>query len=104
MARARYRLSRCVRRFGVPVVAVLTVLLVAPALASAARFSGPTTSSPIVLSQDGRLVWVVNPGGDNVALLDARDNRVLSRIRVGDEPESVAVDPNNRYAYVANAA
>jgi YVTN family beta-propeller protein len=56
------------------------------------------------MSADGRLVWVVNPGGDNVAVIGTRSNRVIRRIKVGDEPQGVAVDPNNRYAYVANAA
>ena len=51
-----------------------------------------------------QLIWVVNPGGDNVAVIGAKSNRVLKRIKVGDEPQGVAVDPNNRYAYVANAA
>jgi YVTN family beta-propeller protein len=72
--------------------------------ASARSFSAPTYSSPITMSADGRLIWVVNPGGDNVAVINARRNRVIKRINLGDEPASVAVDPNNRYAYVANAA
>jgi YVTN family beta-propeller protein len=83
-------------------VTVLSLCLAAPA--SARTFSAPTYSSPITMSADGRLIWVVNPGGDNVAVISAKRNRVIKRIKVGDEPESVAVDPNNRYAYVANAA
>ena len=31
-------------------------------------------------------------------------NKVIATIRVGDEPQSVALDPTNRYAFVANAA
>jgi YVTN family beta-propeller protein len=78
--------------------------LTAPAAAQAAKFSAPTYSSPITMSRDGRLIWVVNPGGDQVVVIGASSNRVLRRINVGDEPQGVAVDPNNRYAYVANAA
>jgi YVTN family beta-propeller protein len=80
--------------------------LVAPAAADAARaeFAGATNSSPIVLSRNGKLLWVVNPGGDNVAVIDAKRDRVIKRIGVGDEPQGIAVDPRNRYAYVANAA
>ncbi len=37
-------------------------------------------------------------------MIDARSQPCIRRINVGDEPEGVAVDPNNRYAYVANAA
>jgi YVTN family beta-propeller protein len=81
---------------------VLCLCLATPA--AARSFSAPTYSSPITLSSDGRLVWVVNPGGDNVAVISAKSNTVIKRIKVGDEPQGVAVDPNNRYAYVANAA
>jgi YVTN family beta-propeller protein len=84
--------------------AALALLLTAPASAPAATFSAPTYSSPITMSADGRLIWVVNPGGDNVAVISTRSNRVIRRINVGDEPQGVAVDPNNRYAFVANAA
>jgi YVTN family beta-propeller protein len=79
-------------------------LLAAPATSLAAKFSTPTYSSPITMSANGKLIWVVNPGGDNVAVIGTKSNRVLKRIKVGDEPQGVAVDPNNRYAYVANAA
>jgi YVTN family beta-propeller protein len=83
---------------------VIALLLAVPSVAGARTFSTPTYSSPITLSADGRLLWVVNPGGDNVAVVSTRSNRVIRRIGVGEEPQSVAVDPNNRYAFVANAA
>ncbi len=100
MTRHRYR------RVRVAALAVLaTALCLCLAAPTAARtFSAPTYSSPITMSADGKLIWVVNPGGDNVAVIGAKSNRVLKRIKVGDEPQGVAVDPNNRYAYVANAA
>jgi YVTN family beta-propeller protein len=91
------------RIIGIGVIA-LALLLTAPASALAAKFSAPTYSSPITMSADGRLIWVVNPGGDQVVVIGASSNRVLRRINVGDEPQGVAVDPNNRYAYVANTA
>ena len=72
--------------------------------ADARRFAGPTYSSPIALSADGKFVWSVNPGADNVAVIYTKTNKVIARVKVGDEPQSVALDPNNRYAYVANAA
>lgn len=95
---------------------VSVVLFAAPPVAAAAtkpkkpktptpkKFSAPTYSSPIAMSRDGKLIWVVNPGGDNVAVISTSTNTVIKRIRVGDEPQGVAVDPNNRYAYVANTA
>jgi YVTN family beta-propeller protein len=74
------------------------------ASAEARKFSAPTYSSPITLSADGRYVWVVNPGADSVSVIRTKTNAVIKTITVGDEPQGVAVDPNNRYAYVANAA
>ena len=104
MARSRFRHPCSAHRFGFAAVAVLAALLLAPGAASGAKFSTATNSSPIVLSRDGKLLWVVNPGGDNVTVINTGNNKVLERIKVGDEPEGVAVDPNNNYAYVANAA
>jgi YVTN family beta-propeller protein len=97
--------SSLVRRRIIGIAAVALALAVtAPAAAQAATFSAPTYSSPITMSADGRLIWVVNPGGDQVVVIGAKSNNVLRRINVGDEPQGVAVDPNNRYAYVANTA
>src|SRR6478736_3482769 len=62
-------------------------------------FSAPTTSSPIAMSRDGRLVWVVNPGADTVTVIRTSSNTPLRTIRVGDEPQSVALDPSNRFAF-----
>jgi YVTN family beta-propeller protein len=66
--------------------------------------AGPTYSSPIALSPDGKLVWTVNPGADSVSVIRTDTNRVVGKVTVGDEPQSVALDPAGRYAYVANAA
>jgi YVTN family beta-propeller protein len=86
---------------GISVLLVLLGAFAAPA--SARRYSGPTYSSPISISADGRWVWSVNPGAGNVSVIYTKTNRVVATIKVGDEPQSVALDPNNRYAYVANA-
>ena len=67
-------------------------------------FTQPTYSSPIALSADDRLVWSVNPGDDSVSVIRTDTNTVLRTIKVGDEPQSVALDPNNTLAFVANAA
>ncbi len=66
--------------------------------------AGPTYSSPIAMSLDGKLVWTVNPSADSVSVIRTDTNRVVAKITVGDEPQSVALDPAGRYAYVANAA
>jgi YVTN family beta-propeller protein len=64
----------------------------------------PSTSSPIAASADGRYVWSVNPGADTVSVIRTSNNRIAATVRVGDEPESVALDPLGRYAFVANAS
>jgi YVTN family beta-propeller protein len=91
-----------------PAAGPAAVPAAAEPVASAAQarrtFSGATTSSPISMSRDGRLVWVVNPGADSVTVIRTSSNTVLRTIRVGDEPQSVALDPSNRFAFVANAA
>jgi YVTN family beta-propeller protein len=63
----------------------------------------PTFSSPIAVSLNDRLIWVVNPGDDSVSVIRPDNNTRLAKITVGDEPESIALTPNGQYAYVANA-
>ncbi len=54
---------------------------------------------------DGALVWVVNPDDDSVTVIDTATNTAIGDpIPVGEEPRSIAIDPRNRYAFVANAA
>jgi YVTN family beta-propeller protein len=67
-------------------------------------YQKPTYSSPIALSADNTLVWSVIPGRNRVSVLRADTNEVIKTITVGKEPESIALDPDNQYAYVANAA
>jgi YVTN family beta-propeller protein len=67
-------------------------------------FTNPTYSSPIAMSADNKLVWSVNPDTDTVSVIRTDTNVKIRDITVGNEPQSVALDPNNTYAYVANAA
>jgi cytochrome c peroxidase len=76
-----------------------------------ANFDRPTTSSPIALSADKHLIWVVNPDDDSVSVIGNLDGtpNVITKLNVGDEPQSLALDTNNvdpsQYrVYVANAA
>src|SRR5918993_2100855 len=78
--------------------------LTATAGSATAAYDWPTHSSPIALSRDQRLLWVVNPGDDSVSVLRTDTNTVLATIPVGDEPQSVALHPDNWFAVVANAA
>jgi YVTN family beta-propeller protein len=67
-------------------------------------YNRPTYSSPIALSANNAFVWSVNPDDNTVTVIRTDTNAVVRTIRVGDEPQSIALDPGNRYAYIANAA
>jgi YVTN family beta-propeller protein len=88
----------------------LGLLVMSPAAGAAKKpaakpsFATPTTSSPIAMSRDGKLVWSVNPGADTVSVIRTDRNRLLTSVGVGREPQAVALTPDNKYAYVANAA
>jgi YVTN family beta-propeller protein len=64
----------------------------------------PTNSSPIAISSDDKVVWSVNPDDDSVSVIRTDTNTLLTKIVVGDEPQSIALTPNGQYAWVANAA
>jgi DNA-binding beta-propeller fold protein YncE/mono/diheme cytochrome c family protein len=71
----------------------------------AATFADATYSSPIALSNGGGFVWSVNPDDDSVSVIRTdTDQLAAPAIRVGDEPQSIALDPNGQFAYVADAA
>src|SRR5207247_673734 len=57
----------------------------------------PTNSSPIVMSADERLVWAVNPADDSVSVIRTDTNTVVTKIAVGEEPQSIALAPNNDF-------
>ena len=64
----------------------------------------PSYSSPIALSSDNQFVWAVNPDLNNVTVIRTDTQSVVAKITVGKDPRSVALSPDGRYAYVANAA
>jgi YVTN family beta-propeller protein len=68
------------------------------------NFGQPTYSSPIVLSAENKLLWSVNPADNSVSVIRTDTNTLIVNIKVGNEPQSVAVDQDNKFAYVANAA
>ena len=70
----------------------------------AAPWGRATHSSPIALSLDNRLLWSVNPADDSVSVFRTDTNVRLTKITVGDEPQSIALTADNTHAFVANAA
>jgi YVTN family beta-propeller protein len=83
--------------------AAFGLLALAAAEARAASFPGPTTSSPITLSRNEKLLFVANPRDNTVSVVCTTDRSILATIRVGKDPRSVAVDPDDAFLFVANA-
>lgn len=67
----------------------------------------PTWSSPILLSPDQTMVWVVNPDAGSVTGVEVADTKNLYKtieIPVGKEPWSLAIAPSGDLLYVLDRA
>jgi YVTN family beta-propeller protein len=66
--------------------------------------SGPTNSSPIAVTPNDQLVWVVNPDDDSVTVINVQNdaNQKVAEIPVGEEPQNLAIHPNGQVVYVSN--
>jgi YVTN family beta-propeller protein len=82
----------------------LLLLLTACTPATVRTAVQSTYSSPIALSSDNLLVWSVNPDSDSVSVVRTDTLEMVAKIAVGDEPRSIALSLDNKFAYVANAA
>jgi len=102
-SRIRFFSSQTAAKTLVALAAVL-LFLETPGVCLGATFSHPTYSSPIALSADNKLVWSVNPADNSVSVIRTDTNVLIQNISVGTEPQGVALDPNNQFAYVADAA
>ena len=73
---------------------------------SYSNYNQPTYSSPIAISADNSLVWSVNPADNSVSVIRTDTEALITniRLRAGEEPQSVALTPNNKWAFVADAA
>lgn len=85
-------------------VALMFVTMHGVKISAQTVFNAATYSSPIAMSVDNKVVWSVNPDNDTVSIIRTDTNIKIRDIAVGDEPQSVALDPTNTFAYVANAA
>ncbi|MEW6734408.1 MAG: hypothetical protein AB1489_23985 [Acidobacteriota bacterium] len=65
----------------------------------------PNYSSPIVLNNGNRFVWVVNPDNNSVTRIDVGNEPNFSAIMipVGREPQSLVLSGDDTKVYVANA-
>ncbi|HEV3255963.1 MAG TPA: beta-propeller fold lactonase family protein, partial [Gemmataceae bacterium] len=73
--------------------------------ARAQTSQGPSQSSPIAVSRDNLFLVNTNPDANSVSifLLNQPSPAKVAEVAVGTEPASVAIHPNSRSAYVANA-
>jgi len=61
-------------------------------------------SSSIAISDDDRLVVMVNPDDDSLSVFKTSDHNRIATIPTGDEPSSVVLHPDGKTAFVANRA
>lgn len=100
-------------------VMTLGVLLLAAACAGGANSTGDgsqtaagqiaknaSSSSPIAISDDDALLVVVNNLNDSVTVMNVAGdaNTKVAEITVGDEPRTVAITTDKKFAYVTNQA
>lgn len=89
-------------------IAVLAIALLAIAAKPAARQSAAVRErylSPIEItfSSDGRLIYVVCEGSDEVRVVDVASRKVVASIAVGRVPRGIASSPDGRTLYVTNS-
>ena len=91
------------------VAAVFAVSFLAIAAKPAAKQSGALPKqrylSPIemALSPDGRVLYVVCQDSDEVRVVDAQSDKVISSVPVGHVPRGIALSPDGHQLYITNA-
>ncbi|MFN0101762.1 MAG: hypothetical protein ACKV2U_06680 [Bryobacteraceae bacterium] len=98
---------RAVAAMSLPLIAFTVFVNRDPTAVRAAgptRFAGPTSSQTLALSADDAVLAVVNPDNNSVSFFDTRPgtNQRIAEVRVGVEPNSVALTPDGTRAYIAN--
>jgi YVTN family beta-propeller protein len=63
-------------------------------------------SEPLGIAADsaGAFVYVTCYGANSVAVIGTRINTVVSTVRVANEPRSIAISPDRRFAYVTHSS
>ena len=66
--------------------------------------NSPTASGPIAITSNDRQVWVVNPDNNSVSIINVHDDANLKdrEIRVGREPNNLAISPDDNWVVVSN--
>ena len=90
----------------------IAALFAVTVMAIAAKPAGPQIASlkehylspiEIASSIDGRLLYVVCEGSDEVRVVDVQASKVIGNIPVGKMPRGIALSPDGHQLYVTNA-
>ena len=75
-----------------------------PATSATKARTQPSNSSTIAITSDDGLVVVTNPLNGSVTVLNVKGdkNEKAAEIKVGIEPQMVAISPDDKFAYVTN--
>ena len=57
----------------------------------------------ILVSPDGSTLFTANQSGHSVSIIDAKSQKVLGEVPVGDQPEALAITQDGKTLYVCNA-
>jgi YVTN family beta-propeller protein len=96
-------------RLGVKVAVAFAMALLTiaaqPAPQQSATLLGERYLSPIEMafSPDGRMLYVVCEGSDEVRAVEVASNKVVGSVAVGHVPRGIAVSPDGHQLYVTNA-
>ena len=98
------------RARGLGVAISLAVVLLAAAIKPAAKASAPGISerylSPIeiALSPDGRHLYVVCQGSDELRIVDTDSGKIVTSVPVGRSPRGIALSPDSSNIYISNSS
>jgi YVTN family beta-propeller protein len=75
-------------------------------LGSGSMTSISLDAEPLGIDVDprGTFVYVTCYGAGEVQVIDARTNAVVATISVANEPRSIAISPDSKYAYVTHSS
>lgn len=62
-----------------------------------------TSSSPIVITPDGKEVWAASPDGNSVSVIDTATDTRVAQIPIEGHPSSVGVTPDSKLIVISSA-
>ena len=66
------------------------------------RLPGGSKPVGVVVSPDGKRIYVANGRGNSVSVIDAGDDKLLATIPVGKRVWGIAITPDGKKVYAAN--